>query len=96
MDFTLLWIALAALVGAILHQLLQAGTSWKQAIITGVITAVIFAAGYQLQGATLTILDLFLAIIGGYGVTATVGGIQLKKQNDALIKKVASMPQVPK
>jgi hypothetical protein len=96
MDLTLLWIALAALVGAILHQLLQSGTSWKQTIITGVITAVIFAAGYQLQGATLTILDLFLAVIGGYGVNATVSGIQLKKQNAALTKKLASFSIQPK
>ena len=79
MDLRLLWIALAALIGALLH-LIQGGVSWKQGIITGVITAIVFAVGYQLQAAGLTVLDLFLSVIGGYGVNAGVSSISQQKQ----------------
>ena len=74
-----MWIALAALIGALLH-LIQGGVSWKQGIITGVITAIVFAVGYQLQAAGLTVLDLFLSVIGGYGVNAGVSSISQGKQ----------------
>ena len=77
MDLTLLWIALAALVGSILHGLVQPGAPWRQTIITGIITAIVFAAGYNIQGAALNILDLFFAVIGGYGINATVSTSRL-------------------
>jgi hypothetical protein len=90
MDFTLLWIALAAFVGAILHGIIQAPTSTKTnvvtTLITGFITAIVFAAGYKLQGSSLTILGLFLAIIGGYGVNAAAQGQMLKKTVATLSK----------
>ena len=98
MDLRLLWIVLAALVGALLHGWLQGGV-WKQTIITGIITAVVFASTYAFQSSTLTVLDILLSIIGGYGVNAGVTAIgqkaqvtSLKKENMTL-KKQASLTQ---
>jgi len=96
MDLTILWIALAALAGAILHGFLPSGTPWKQTIITGIITALVFAVGYKIQGSSLTILDLFLSVIGGYGVNAAASSYRLKHENIKLIKKIASFPIQPK
>jgi uncharacterized membrane protein YjjP (DUF1212 family) len=80
MDLTLLWIALAALVGALSHLAMQNGSPWRQTLITGFITAIIFAAGYKLQGGSLTILDIFFAIIGGYGTNAAVTAFRQNNQ----------------
>ena len=77
MDLTLLWIALAAFGGALLHLIFQGTTSWKQTLITGFITAIGYAVGLNFSG-SMSILLIFSAILGGYGVNAAVSAVRQK------------------
>ena len=82
-NLQLIYIMLAALAGSLLHLILQGGGSWKQMLITGVITAIGFAVGYKIAGSVFGVLDIFMGVLGGYGVGAGVTAfrqkIQLKK-----------------
>ena len=79
-NIQLIYIALSALIGALLHLILQGGSSWKQMIITGVISAVGFAAGYKLAGTVFGMLDIFAAVLGGYALNAGVTALRQKNQ----------------
>ncbi len=80
MDYTPLIIAGAAFIGAILHGWFQGPVSWKTTLITGLITALSFAGAYKVLGASLTIYDVFAALVSGYGITAASNSVSLKAQ----------------
>ena len=88
-NLQLLIIVLSALVGSLLHMILQGGSTWKQMLITGFISAVGFAVGYKLAGLVFGVMDILLAILGGYGVNATVS---LFRQKFQLKKLKAAYP----
>ena len=67
-NLQLIYIVIAALAGALLHMILQGGASWKQMLITGIISAVGFAVGYKVAGTVFGVIDICLALLGGYGV----------------------------
>lgn len=91
MNLALLWIALAAFGGAILHGVMQTGVGWKQTIITAIITAIAYAVGLNFSG-SLSILLILSAILGGYGVNAGVTAFRQKKQLD-LYKNKMNQPK---
>jgi TRAP-type uncharacterized transport system fused permease subunit len=83
MDWVLMWIALACFLGAVIGDLIKwlgaDGQSMKQlvqSILTGLITAVVFAGAYQLSERTITVYDLFAAMVAGAG--AVLGQSQLQ------------------
>ena len=80
----LVYIVIAALAGALLHMILQGGASWKQMLITGIISAVGFAVGYKIAGTVFGVIDICLALLGGYGVNATVSMFRDKSTINAL------------
>ena len=79
-NLQLIYIMLAALAGSLLHLILQGGSSWKQMLITGVIAAVGFAVGYKIAGTVFGVIDIFMGILGGYGVNAGVTALRQKIQ----------------
>ena len=79
-NIQLIYIMLAALAGSLLHLILQGGSSWKQMLITGVIAAVGFAVGYKIAGTVFGVLDIFLGVLGGFGVNAGVTALRQKFQ----------------
>ena len=83
-NLQLIYIVIAALAGALLHMILQGGASWKQMLITGVISAVGFAVGYKIAGTVFGVIDICLALLGGYSVNATVGMFRTKSTVNAL------------
>jgi hypothetical protein len=92
MDLSLLWIFGAAFIGAVLGVLINwlsaDGMTAKQlvqGIVTGVISAAVFAGAYQIKFVSLTLYDIFAAIIGGAG-TVLAGAhitraLNLKRSN---------------
>jgi hypothetical protein len=88
MEIYLLWIALAAIFGSALAALIKVVTPgppyvwtyFPASLLTGVITAVVFAVGYQLGGPTLTVKDIFLAILGGAAVDQTRSMLKMQKE----------------
>lgn len=98
MDLTLLWIFGAAFIGAVLGVLLNwlsaSGMTTKQfvqGVITGIISAAVFAGAYQLKATTLTIYDIFAAVVGGAGTVLAgahvVRTLNLKKMDKAFFRK---------
>jgi uncharacterized protein (DUF697 family) len=83
-NLQLVYIVVAALVGALLHMILQGGASWKQMLITGIISAVGFAVGYKIAGTVFGVIDICLALLGGYGINATVSMFRTKSTVKAL------------
>jgi hypothetical protein len=98
MDLTLLWIFgaafLGSILGAVINWLSASGMTAKQfiqGIITGIISAAVFAGAYQLKTTTLTIYDIFSAIIGGAGTVLAgahiVRSMTLKRADKLFFKK---------
>ena len=84
MDLALLWIALAAFIGAILGNIIkwlgaegQTTKQFLQGVLTGVIAALVFAGAYQLSEKSVTVFDLFAAVVAGAGVVLGQSQIQL-------------------
>jgi len=98
MDLTLLWIFGAAFIGAVLGVLLNwlsaSGMTTKQfvqGVVTGIISAAVFAGAYQLKATTLTIYDIFAALVGGAGTVLAgahiVRSMTLKRADKLFFKK---------
>jgi hypothetical protein len=75
MDLALLWIALAAFVGALVGNVIkwlgadgETPKQFLQGLLTGFIAALVFAGAYQLSEKVVTIYDLFAAVVAGAGV----------------------------
>jgi uncharacterized membrane protein YeaQ/YmgE (transglycosylase-associated protein family) len=83
-DWSLMLVAIACFVGAVVGDIIkwlgsdgQTTKQLLQSIVTGIITAVVFAGAYQLLDKTVTIYDLFAALVAGAGTVLGQSQIQL-------------------
>jgi hypothetical protein len=81
----IIWVAIACFGGALLGYIskwLSGGIAnlkaFVNSLLTGVIAAAVFAGAYQLNGGSLTVLDVLGALVAGWG---TVTGVQLMSYN---------------
>jgi len=89
-NLQLIYVMLAALIGALMAMFMQGGKTWKQMLITGVIAAMGFAVGYKIAGTVFGVIDIFMSVLGGYALNAGVSVIRQRlaigRQNNMLDK----------